>query len=186
MIYRIFAFLTIAAVIVASLLLSRQQSGTPASTTVRQASWDAGYSAHYARLVQTNGDGSPLYTLNAATIRQQPNEDQVQFTRVQMTFRDRNGNAWTASADRGELAQSSQQVELSGNVHVAGAFRGGASPAQISTDALSVDLRSDIVSTKQPVTLLWSGLALASTGLIADLKDQRVHLESDVHATFTK
>lgn len=186
MIYRIFAFLTIVAVIVASLLLSSQQSGAPASTTVQQTSWDAGYSARNARLVQTSEDGAPLYTLSAATIRQQPNEDQVQFTQVQMSFRDPNGNAWTATADRGELAQSSQQVELSGDVHVSGAFRSGASPAQISTDALSVDLHRDIVSTRQPVTLLWSGLALDSTGLVADLKDQRVHLESDVHATFTK
>ncbi|MBW4051897.1 MAG: LPS export ABC transporter periplasmic protein LptC [Proteobacteria bacterium] len=186
MIYRIFAFLTIVAVIVASLLLSRQQSGTPASTAVQQTSWDAGYSARNARLVQTSGDGSPLYTLSAATIRQQPNENQVKLTQVQMTFRDRNGNAWTATAERGDLAQASQQVELSGNVHVSGAFRSGASPAQISTDALSVDLHSDVVSTKAPVTLLWSGLALDSTGLVADLKDQRVHLESEVHATFTK
>ncbi|HET9106451.1 MAG TPA: LPS export ABC transporter periplasmic protein LptC [Steroidobacteraceae bacterium] len=186
MIYRIFAFLTIVAVIVASLLLSSQQSGTPASTTVQQTGWDAGYSARNARLVQTSGDGAPLYTLTAATIRQQPNEDRVKFTQVQMSFRDRNGNAWTATADSGELEQSSQQVELSGDVHVSGAFRSGASPAQISTDALSVDLHRDIVSTRQPVTLLWSGLALDSTGLVADLKDQRVHLESDVHATFTK
>jgi LPS export ABC transporter protein LptC len=185
-IYRIFAFLTIVAVIVASLLLSQQQSGTPASTTVAQTSWDAGYSARNAQLVETDGEGSPLYTLEAATIRQQPNADQVRFTQVLMTFRDRNGDAWTASADRGELGQTSRKVELSGNVHVSGAFRSGASPAQISTDALSVDLRRDIVSTTRPVTLLWSGLALNSTGLTADLKDQRVRLESDVHATFTK
>lgn len=186
MIYRIFAVLTIVAVFVASVLLSRQQSGAPASTAVQQSGWAQGYSARNARLVQTGVDGRPLYTLNAATIQQQPNEDQVRLTQVQMSFRDQNGNAWTATADHGELERAAQQVELSGNVHVAGAFRSGQSPAQISSDALSVDLNSDVVSTRDRVTLLWSGLVLASTGLEADLKDQRVHLESAVHATFSK
>jgi lipopolysaccharide export system protein LptC len=49
-----------------------------------------------------------------------------------------------------------------------------------------VDLRSNIVSTKERVRLLWSGLVLDSTGLVANLKDQRVQLESGVHATFSK
>ncbi len=186
MIYRIFAILTIVAVFVASVLLSRQQGGAPASTAVQQTGWAQGYAAQDARLVQTGVDGRALYTLNAATIQQQPNEDQVWLTRVQMSFRDQNGNAWTATADRGELERAAQHVELSGNVHVAGAFRSGQSPAQITSDALSVDLNTDVVSTQDRVTLLWSGLVLGATGLVADLKDQRVHLESAVHATFSK
>src|SRR6185437_6901276 len=76
-IYRIFAVLTVIAVIVASVLLSRQQGATPTATTVRGNAWDEGYSAQNAKLVETGTDGLPLYTLNAATIRQLPNEDQV-------------------------------------------------------------------------------------------------------------
>lgn len=186
MIYRIFAVLTIVAVIGLSLLLSRQQSGTPAATAVRSTGRNDGYSARNARLVQTGTDGSPLYTLSAATIRQQPNQDQVQLTQVQMSFRDNNGSAWTATADQGELEQTARQVRLCGNVQVSGAFQRGRSPAQILTDRLAVDLRSNIVTTKDRVRLLWSGLVLDSTGLVANLKDQRVQLESGVHATFAK
>lgn len=184
MIYRILAVLTVVAVIVASILLSRQQSATPAATTVQRNAWDEGYSAQDARLVETAVDGLPLYTLNAATIRQLPNEDQVQLTQVQMSFRDADGNPWTATADRGELEQTSQQVQLAGNVHVAGLL--GAKSAQITAAALSVDIRGDIVSTKVPVQMLWAGQQLSSTGLIANLKDDRVHLESAVHGTFSK
>jgi LPS export ABC transporter protein LptC len=185
-IYRIFAVVTIVAVIGLSLLLSRQQSGTPAATAVRPTGRSDGYSARNARLVQTGTDGSPLYTLSAATIRQQPNQDQVQLTQVQMSFRDNNGSAWTATAERGELEQTARQVQLSGNVQVSGAFQHGRSPAQILTDQLAVDLRSNIVTTQDRVRLLWSGLVLDSTGLVANLKDQRVQLESGVHATFSK
>lgn len=184
MIYRLFAVLTIIAVIVASLLLSRQQGVIPAATTVEGSSWDEGYSARQARLVETGTDGLPLYTVNAATIRQLPNEDRVQLTQVRMSFRDPDGDLWTATADQGELEQTAGQVRLSGNVHASGTL--AAQPAQISTTALSVDIRGDIVSTREPVQMHWAGQQLSSTGLTANLKDDRVHLESAVHGTFSQ
>lgn len=184
MIYRIFAVLTIVAVIVASLLLSRQQSGTPASAAVLQTGWDQGYSARNARLVQTGADGMPLYTLNAATVRQLPDEGQVQLTEVQLSFRDPDGNLWTATSDRGELEQREQQVQLSGNVQVSGTFAGVSGPARITTAALSVDIRNDVVSTQDAVRMLWSGRQESAVGLTANLKDDRVDLKSAVHGTF--
>ena len=184
MIYRLFAILTIVAVIVASLLLSRQQGVTPTATAVQGGGWEEGYSAQDAKLVETGADGLPLYTLDAASIRQLPNEGQVQLTQVQMSFRDAEGNPWTATADHGELQQPAQQVQLSGNVHVSGTISGAPGDAQIFTTALSVDVRGDIVSTKDPVQMLWSGRQLHSTGLTADLKDHRVELESAVHGSF--
>ena len=184
MIYRILALLTIVAVIVASLLLSRQQAATPTATTLQGSGWEEGYSAQNARLIETGEDGMPLYSLNAALIRQLPNQGRVQLTQVQMSFRDSDGNLWMATSDRGELAQPTEQVELAGNVHVSGTLPDG--PAQISTAALSVDIRSDIVSTKEPVEMLWSGRPLSSTGLVADLKEHRVQLESAVHGSFTQ
>lgn len=184
MIFRIFAVLTLVAVIVASLLLPGQQGGTPASSTVRRTAWDEGYSAQNARVVQTGADGLPLYVLNAATIRQLPNEDQVQLTQVQMTFRDRNGTPWSATAESGTLQQAAGQVALSGNVLVFGTPPDSQAPAQIASNALSVDLRSDIVTTHDPVTLLWAGRRESAIGLTANLKDYRVELESAVHGTF--
>jgi LPS export ABC transporter protein LptC len=185
-IYRIFAFLTIVAVIALSLLLSGQQSGTPASTAVQQTGWEEGYSAKNAKLVQTGAGGAPLYTLNAATIRQLPNEGQVQLTQVELSFRDPDGNLWTATSDRGELEQRTQQVSLAGNVHVSGTLSGVSGPAQISTAALSVDIRNNVVSTRDPVQMLWSGRQESAVGLTANLKDHRVDLESAVHGTFTQ
>ncbi|MDE2051453.1 MAG: LPS export ABC transporter periplasmic protein LptC [Gammaproteobacteria bacterium] len=185
MIYRLFAVLTIVAVIVGSLLLSQQQGAAPASTRVRESAFNEGYSASNAKLVETGVDGRPLYTLDAATIRQLPNEGQVQLTQVQMSFRDTDGNPWTVTADRGALEQGAQQVQLSGNVHVSGTLPASGT-AQISTETLSVDLRGDIVSTKEPVQMIWSGRPLSSVGLIANLKDHRVQLESAVHGTFSQ
>jgi LPS export ABC transporter protein LptC len=184
MIFRIFAALTLVAVIVASLLLSGQQGVTPAAMTVQRNAWNEGYSAQNARLVETGADGLPLYTLNAASIRQLPNADQVELTQVQLSFRDPEGDPWTATAARGELEQASGQVTLSGNVRISGML--ASSPAEITAPALSVDIHRDILSTNDPVQMLWEGRHLSSIGLAADLKDDRVHLESAVHGTFTK
>jgi lipopolysaccharide export system protein LptC len=183
-IYRLLALLSIVAVILALLFLSGQQSMTPTATAVQGSGWEDGYSAQQAKLIATGADGLPLYTLNAAAIRQRPNEGQVQLTQVQMTFRDAAGNPWIATADHGELQQPGEQVQLSGNVHVSGTFPGASGDAQIFTAALSVDVRTDVVSTKEPVRMLWSGRQLNSTGLIANLNDHRVELESAVHGTF--
>lgn len=184
MIYRLFALLTIVAVIVASLLLARQQGAAPAATAVQESAGGEGYSARDARLVQTGANGVPLYTLNAATIRQLPNERQVRLTGVQLSFRDSDGNVWTATSDRGQLEQTTQQVQLAGNVHISGAPPGEHGPAQIATETLAVDIRNDLVSTRDPVTLLWSGRRLSAVGLNANLKDHHVDLESAVHGTF--
>ncbi|HEX5210041.1 MAG TPA: LPS export ABC transporter periplasmic protein LptC [Steroidobacteraceae bacterium] len=184
MIYRLFAILTIVAIVVASLLLARQQGAGPVSTTVQENDWDEGYSARDAKLIETGSDGLPLYTLNAATIRQLPNQDQVQLTQVQMSFRDSDGNVWTATSDSGQLAQGTEQLQLAGNVHVSGDLKGDSGPAQIATSALSLDIRGNIVSTQDPVQLLWSGRQVSAIGLKADLKEHHVALESAVHGTF--
>jgi lipopolysaccharide export system protein LptC len=183
-IYRIFAVLTIVDVIVASIFLSRQQGATPAATTVQANGWNEGYSAQNARLVETGTDGLPLYTLNATTIRQLPNQDQVQLTQVRMSFRDANGNPWNATADSGELEQAADRVHLAGNVHISGTMGNTSGDAQIFTTTLVVDLRTDVATTKDPVQMLWAGRQLDSTGLVANLKDHRVELESAVHGTY--
>jgi len=183
-IYRLFAALSIVAIIVASLFLAGQQGAAPVAATVQENGWDEGYSARDAKLIETGTDGLPLYTLNAAIIRQRPNQDQVELTQVQMSFRDSDGNLWTATSDNGELEEGTEQVQLAGNVHVLGDLKGASGPAQISTRALSLDIRASVVSTKDPVQLLWSGRQVSAIGLKADLKDHRVALESAVHGTF--
>jgi lipopolysaccharide export system protein LptC len=145
---------------------------------------DPGYSAQQARLVQTGPDGRPLYTLDAAQIQQQPNEGTVELQQVKLGFRDASGNEWTARALHGELEQRSGIVRLSDDVHVFGLLPGTNDPAQITSEHLAYDTRTQIVSTRDPVTIVMSGRELNATGLVANLKQRRVQLESAVHGTF--
>jgi LPS export ABC transporter protein LptC len=184
MIYRVFAAVALIVVVVATIVLGGQQNEITATTTIEQPPHDVGYAARKATLVETGPDGNPLYTLIAQIIRQLPKEGVVELEQVQLGFHDTSGNQWNARAQHGELGQDSGKVELSGDVQVAGVLPGMQQPATITTDRLSFDTHTQVVSTDDPVTILWSGHQLESRGLLANLKDQRLRLESAVHGIF--
>lgn len=183
MTYRLVSLLALLALTVGMVLLSAPQRETaPAAAGV--PAHDPGYSAQQARLVQTGPDGLPVYTLDAAQIQQQPNDGTVELQQVKLGFRDADGNEWTARAAHGQLVQESGVIALSGDVHVYGLLPGTNDPAQIISDRLVYNTRKQVVSTREPVKLVMSGRELNATGLLANLKERRVQLESAVHGTF--
>jgi LPS export ABC transporter protein LptC len=183
MISRVLTLLALLALTVGMVLLSAPQHESAPSAAGAPVH-DPGYSALQARLVQTGADGRPLYTLDAAQIQQQPNSDTVELQQVTLGFRDANGNEWKARAAQGELAQGSGIVHLAGNVHVAGILPGSAEPAEMNTQHLSFDTKTEVLATRDPVTLLMSGRELNAQGMVASLKDRHVQLESAVHGSF--
>jgi LPS export ABC transporter protein LptC len=182
--FRIFATCLFIAIIAGSIWLGSQQSTATPTTPVESATTDLGYSARKATLIETGPDGVPMYTLNADVIREHPNSD-VDFDHVQMAFRDDNGQTWTAHAIHGELGQDTSEVELTGDVHVDGILPGSPDNTDLATEALSVDRRTEVISTSEPVTVSSPGRVLNALGLQASLKDRHLILESNIHGTFT-
>ncbi|MGC8520477.1 MAG: LPS export ABC transporter periplasmic protein LptC [Steroidobacteraceae bacterium] len=182
--YRIFVLLTVAAVLIGTLLLARQNRA-PQAATVQRADTSDGYSARDAQLIETGANGLPLYTVDAASIRQLPREDRVQLSQVALTFQDPSGERWSATAEQGAIVHGTHEVQLSGHVHVNATLLGSQAPIQIQTDTLTFDSHSDRVSTPDPVTVRWAGQTLDATGLVVNLKAHRLHLESKVHAIVT-
>jgi LPS export ABC transporter protein LptC len=180
MIYRIFAVLVFIVVIGGTILFGGQQAEMTAPTTVEEPH-DPGYAARDAKLVQTGPDGHPLYTIDADVIRQQPNDDTVELEQATLGFFDANGALWTARGEHGEVGQDTGTVELSGNVHVNGTPQGTLQPAEIVTNRLAFDTNTKIASTREPVTLTWSGQEIKGKGMRATLNDGHVQLESTVH-----
>jgi LPS export ABC transporter protein LptC len=179
MMYRIFAALVIIVVIGGTIVFGGQQAENTATTVVAEPR-DPGYAARDAKLVQTGPDGHPLYTLDADVIRQQPNDDTVELEKATLGFYDANGSLWTARGEHGKVGQDTGKVELTGDVHVDGTPQGTQQAAQILTDRLAFDTNTKIASTKDPVTLTWSGQEIKARGMRATLNDGRVQLESAV------
>jgi LPS export ABC transporter protein LptC len=184
MIFRIFATLALLALIGGSLLLGRQTRDTESPAPAGRPAEDLGYGARDAQLIETGPDGRPKYTLNAKLIEQHPKNDSVQLEVVHMILDDADGNRWTVDAQRGNILSGGDNIDLSGDVHVSGLLPGTQDPADISSDRLSFDTRTDVVTTEDPVTLLLQGRQIHSVGIIARLKDSHVRLESAVHGIF--
>lgn len=182
MIYRLLAIIAVAFLV--GVIVVTAPSHENNAPVVTGPLHDPGYSALQARLVQTDPDGKPQYTLDAAQIQQMPNNGLVELEKVQLGFRDPNGNQWNARAAHGEIEQNSGIVRLAGDVHVFGLLPGTNDPAQIISEHLAYDTKTQIVSTRDPVTMLMSGRELNATGLVANLKERRLQLESAVHGTF--
>jgi LPS export ABC transporter protein LptC len=184
MMARIGMVLVIAAVIAGSILLGRSRQ--PPVSTVRDsaASQPSSYAARDAEIVETGADGRPLYTLHAALIEQRPGDSTVQLERVEMDYRDASGNRWRVRARNGVILEDAARVELEGNVNVAGTPPGEYTDAEISTEKLSFDTHRDVVATQEPVRVRWSGRELHARGLVANLKERSLRLESDVHGSF--
>jgi LPS export ABC transporter protein LptC len=182
MIYRIFAALVFIVVIGGTIVFGGQQTENTAPTIVEEPR-DPGYAARDAKLVQTGPDGHPLYTVDADVIRQQPDDSTVELEQANLGFYDANGGLWTARGDHGQLGQDTGIVELSDDVHVNGTPQGTQQPAEIVTNQLTFDTNTKIASTRDPVTLTWSGQEIKGKGMRASLNDGRVQLESSVRGT---
>jgi LPS export ABC transporter protein LptC len=181
--YRLLAIIAFILLLVGVVVLSGGEREGAAPVTVEAPS-DPGYSAKQARLVQTGPDGLPVYTLDAQEVQQQPAHSTVDMQQVVLGFKDSAGDQWTARANHGELAQNSGIVNLDGAVHVTGIVPGTGEPADITTERLAFDTNTQIVATRDPVTLIMSGRKLDADGMVADLKERHVKLESAVHGIY--
>jgi len=180
MIYRVFAALVFIAVVMGTIMFGGPQTENTAPTVVEEPH-DPGYAARDAKLVQTGSDGHPLYTVDAEVIRQLPNDNSIELEKPTLGFYDANGSLWTARGEHGEVGQNTGIVKLSDDVHVNGAPQGSQSFAEIITNHLAFDTNTKVASTKDMVTLAWSGQEMRGRGMRASLNDGRVQLESAVH-----
>lgn len=185
MIYRGLATLIVIAAIVGAALLGQQRFKQGAPAPGQAQAEQPGYAARDAVLIETGSDGRPLYRLNADVIRQHPKDGSVQLDKVRMTYRGENSSQWALSARQGSVRENNVQIELTGDVRVVGVVPGTNGLAQILTDRLFFDTQTEVATTPDPVTLIWSGRELHGIGLVANLKDRRVRLESSVHGRFT-
>lgn len=156
--------------------------GTPSDAPGQQA--DYGYVAQDAQALQTTEQGAPLYTFSAARIEQDPGSGDVAAQTVTFHYVADPARTWVLSAREGHMPGGSSTIQLNGDVQVRGQPPGAEQAAQINTQALEFDTRTQDVSTALPVTIRWMGQQLDARGLVANLKQDQLRLISEVHGRF--
>lgn len=184
MIHRILVSLLFVGLIAGIYVLGRNPGAVDTQRTPEQPAEEPGYAALNARVIETGDNGRPMYTLDAARVRQHPNDDRVQLDAPRMTYVASDGNTWHVKARAGQIREDGAHVVLFGDVHLNGGLPGAEAPAVIDTSILAFDTKQEVVTTNAPVMLDWNGRKLSGTGLIAKLVDHQVRLESRIHGSF--
>ncbi|HEX9474340.1 MAG TPA: LPS export ABC transporter periplasmic protein LptC [Steroidobacteraceae bacterium] len=166
-----------------TLWLWRLPSGTVAENENGETNHSAapGYVASGAELIDTNAEGQPEFRMVAERIEQPWPAADVELTSPQFSYAGE--TEWTLTAERGVLAQSNEQVFLTGNV-LATAARTGQPPWQIRTYSLDADLLHKQLDTKSDVAMVWGRNRLWAAGMHADIKTDRLHLTSPIYGEF--
>lgn len=179
------ATLVIIAAVVGSALLGQQRWRTESDTVSFEQTEQPGYSARNAELIETGADGRPLFRLDAEVIRQRSQDDSVDLDKVHMSYRGEKSSQWALTAEHGTVREGNEHIELEGNVRVVGVLPGTSDLATIRTEKLSFNTKSEVANTREPVTLAFGSREIHATGLVANLKDEHVQLESDIHGRFS-
>jgi len=75
-------------------------------------------------------------------------------------------------------------VDVSGNVRLQGESADHSPSAVVRTDALTYDVTDSIASTKNDVRIDFGAHTLTAHGLVANLKERTMRLESKVNGRF--
>jgi len=176
-------YLVLGALAAGSWWLARDRSVAPAPSAPT-AVVGTGYFLHQATLSQTDANGQPQIEMTTEQATEEPNSTAVLLGPLTARYYPSRGAPWLATADAGRLTPGATTVELDGHVTLTGNPAPHLAPAVIRTEQLSLDTATSVATTSVPVRIELGRNAVTAIGLRADLKSQRLWLESDVHGHY--
>jgi LPS export ABC transporter protein LptC len=183
MIWRIFIIAALVIVVVVS-LINKDRRATRDEPAATSETLQPGYFMTGARIVETGEDGAPLYRVSAREIRQRPFDGGIDLEDLSLSYRAPGAADWTVTAARGFVPPASKVLNLAGDVRVVGQPEPDLEPAVIRTERLMLNTETNIASTRDRVDIEWGTRRLSTMGLVADLKADKLQLESTVHGRF--
>lgn len=183
MIWRIFVIAALVIVVAVS-VFNKDRRPAPDQPEAPSEPLQPGYFMTGARIVETGEDGLPVYSLDAQEIRQRPFDGGIELENLSMSYRPPGANDWTVTAARGFVPPASRVLNLSGDVRIVGQPGADSEPAVIRTERIMLNTESNIASTRDRVDIEWGSRRLSTMGLVADLKAEKLQLESAVHGRF--
>ncbi len=142
-----------------------------------------GYYLKKARILGTGEDGGLLYEIDAEYAEQQEN-DQIEFTNVNIRYSPDSDITWVINADQATLSEGSPQILLRGHVRAINNAVLAENDMEIRTQYLELDPERFVAETNQRVQLRIGARSLTATGMLASLHDDKIELKSNVSGKF--
>ncbi len=156
----------------------------PADTEAAPAVQQFGWYLRGATLVATDDAGAQRYRLSARVIEQNPADDSAALTDVRLRYEAGADPAWQLTARDGWIAPDGRTIRLEGNVVMTDEPDAGATPTVVRTERVDLDVDRDLASSAETVRVENGRNFLSALGMVADLSNDRVQLQSEVSGTF--
>jgi lipopolysaccharide export system protein LptC len=183
MAFRIFTLLAVIALCISTWILSspshRQAQLAPGAGAALP-----GYYLKNAILTDYDANGNPSVRIHADRIDQVDHGPEIALTNVRVDYQSPGGESWVLLGDTGRVETGGKIVDVAGNVKLSEVSTEHAAPAVLYTDQLRYDVGNGIASTPSEVRIDFGPHALNGRGLVANLKDRTMRLESRVNGRF--
>jgi LPS export ABC transporter protein LptC len=142
-----------------------------------------GYYLVDATLEQTDAAGRTTLLAHAVRAAQQGDGAGIGLDAPTVRYRTATGREWLMTARQGLLPAGGSVVDLDGDVTLHAEGSGG---AVVRTERLQLDVPRQLATTEQPVRIEMPPHELLARGLRADLTQETLRLEAEVHGTFPR
>jgi LPS export ABC transporter protein LptC len=185
MVFRIITLLTLLVLAVVSWILSAPARRPQTQTNAPQSDLP-GYYLKNAVLTDYDLAGNPSIRIEAERIDQIAHGNEVALYNVRVNYQAPGGQTWVMVGDVAHVQPGGKVVDVTGNVRLQGeaGTAGSETPAVMHTDTMSYDVPDSIASTKGDVRIDFEGHTLTAHGLVANLKERTLRLESRVNGRF--
>jgi LPS export ABC transporter protein LptC len=181
MLFRLFTVLAVIALAISTWELSNSDD-----TEVPQAQRAEmpGYYLKGSVMSDFDERGEPSLKIAAARIDQVGHGTEVALIDVRVDYDAPNGQSWVMFGDTAHVEPGGKTVDISGNVRLQGMDPAHPGVAIIRSDTLRYDVTDEIATTKSDVRVDFGRHSLTARGLVANLQDRTVRLESRVNGHF--
>ncbi len=183
MLFRIFTVLAVVALAISTWILSTPGRVHPPPAGAAAAA-HPGYYLKDAVLTDYDQSGAPGVKIAAARIDQIGTGTEVALHDIRVDYQAPGGQVWVMVGDLAHVEPGGKAVDVSGNVRLQGIDQNRAGTAIVRTDRMTYDVADAVVRTGSDVRIDFADQSLNARGLIANLNDRTIRLESRVNGTF--
>jgi LPS export ABC transporter protein LptC len=183
MLFRIFTLLAVVALVISTWILSSPVKRPQPISNAARADLP-GYYLKNTVLTDYDAAGMPTVRIEAERIDQVAHTSEVVLSNVRVNYLGQNGQNWVLFGDVAHVQPGGKAVDVAGNVRLQGESADHSPGAVVHTDALTYDVTGSIASTKSDVRIDFGAHTLTARGLVANLKERTMRLESKVNGRF--
>jgi lipopolysaccharide export system protein LptC len=183
MAFRIFTLLAVIGLAVSTWILS-SPSHRPAQNLEGAAASLPGYYLKNAVLTDYDANGAVSIRIHADRIDQVDHGEEAALYTVRVDYQTPQGQSWVLLGDTGHVEPGGQVLDVAGNVRLEEQSTERAGTAVLHTDTLRYSIPDAIATTSSDVRIDFGLHTLTARGLIANLKERTMRLESKVNGRF--